>query len=43
MVVQAAITLHVELGKIDISVGDLVGLRPGNVFEMDRPDLLVVA
>jgi flagellar motor switch protein FliM len=39
---QAAITLNVELGKIDISVGDLVGLRPGNVFEMDRPDVLVV-
>lgn len=39
---QASITLNVELGKIDISVGDLVGLRPGNVFEMDRPDTLVV-
>ncbi|HWD58040.1 MAG TPA: FliM/FliN family flagellar motor switch protein [Stellaceae bacterium] len=39
---QASITLNVELGKIDISVGDLIGLRPGNVFEMDRPDSLVV-
>jgi flagellar motor switch protein FliM len=39
---QAAITLNVELGKIDISVGDLVALRPGNVFEMDRPDMLTV-
>lgn len=39
---QASITLNVELGKIDISVGDLVGLRPGNVFEMDRPESLVV-
>lgn len=39
---QAPITLHVKLGKIDISVGDLVGLRPGNVFEMDRPESLVV-
>jgi flagellar motor switch protein FliM len=39
---QAAITLNVELGTIDITVGDLVGLRPGNVFEMDRPDMLVV-
>lgn len=39
---QAPITLNVELGKIDISVGDLVGLRPGNVFEMDRPESLVV-
>ena len=39
---QAAITLNVELGKIDISVGDLIALRPGNVFEMDRPDMLTV-
>jgi flagellar motor switch protein FliM len=39
---QAAITLNVELGKIDISVGDLIALRPGNVFEMDRPESLVV-
>ena len=39
---QASITLNVELGKIAISVGDLVGLRPGNVFEMDRPEMLVV-
>lgn len=39
---QASITLNVELGKIDISVGDLVALQPGNVFEMDRPDSLVV-
>lgn len=39
---QASITLNVELGKIDISVGDLVGLRPGNVFEMDRPETLIV-
>ena len=39
---QASITLNVELGKIDISVGDLVGLRPGNVFAMNRPETLVV-
>jgi flagellar motor switch protein FliM len=39
---QASITLNVELGKIDISFGDLVALRPGNVFEMDRPESLVV-
>ena len=39
---QASITLNVELGKIDISVGDLIALRPGNVFEMNRPDSLVV-
>jgi len=39
---QASITLNVELGRIDISVGELVGLQPGNVFEMDRPESLVV-
>lgn len=39
---QASITLNVELGRIDISVGDLFALRPGNVFEMDRPESLVV-
>jgi len=39
---QAAVTLNVELGKIAISVGDLIGLRPGNVFEMDRPESVVV-
>jgi flagellar motor switch protein FliM len=39
---QAPITLNVELGKINISVGDLAGLRPGNVFEMDRPESLSV-
>ena len=39
---QATITLNVELGRIEVSVGDLVALRPGNVFEMDRPETLVV-
>ncbi len=41
-VAQAAITLNVELGRIEVSVGDLIALRPGNVFEMDRPETLVV-
>jgi flagellar motor switch protein FliM len=39
---QAAITLNVELGKIETSIGDLTALRPGNVFEMDRPQTLIV-
>jgi flagellar motor switch protein FliM len=39
---QAAITLSVELGQIEISVADLAALRPGNVFEMDRPEILTV-
>ena len=41
-VAQADITLNAELGRIEISVGDLIALRPGNVFEMDRPDTIVV-
>ncbi|HZK90497.1 MAG TPA: FliM/FliN family flagellar motor switch protein [Stellaceae bacterium] len=41
-VAQADITLNAELGKIEISVGDLIALRPGNVFEMDRPETIVV-
>jgi len=39
---HAAITLNVELGTIELSIADLVALRPGNVFEMDRPETLVV-
>jgi len=39
---QAEITLSVELGKLELSVGDLATLRPGNVFLMDRSDTVVV-
>jgi len=39
---QASITLNVELGKISISVGDLVSLSPGAVFEIDQQQCLVV-
>jgi flagellar motor switch protein FliM len=39
---QAAITLNVELGTIDISISELTSLQPGNVFEMDRPETLTV-
>jgi flagellar motor switch protein FliM len=41
-VAEASITLNAELGQIEISVGDLAMLRPGNVFEMDRPRSVVV-
>jgi flagellar motor switch protein FliM len=41
-VAQAAITLNAELGKIEISVSDLLALRPGTVFEMNRPETIVV-
>jgi flagellar motor switch protein FliM len=33
---QAKVTLAAELTRIEISVADLVELRPGNVFEIDR-------
>jgi flagellar motor switch protein FliM len=39
---QATITLQVELGKIPISLGELASLRPGAVFEMERPEILTV-
>lgn len=39
---QATITLKVELGQIELSVADLAALRPGNVFEMDRQEILTV-
>ncbi|HEX3860953.1 MAG TPA: FliM/FliN family flagellar motor switch protein [Stellaceae bacterium] len=35
-IAQAEITLSAELTRIEISVADLVSLRPGNVFEIDR-------
>jgi flagellar motor switch protein FliM len=39
---QAAITLSVELGTLELTVSDLVALSPGNVFEMNRPDAVIV-
>ncbi len=39
---QASITLQVELGKIPITLRELAALRPGAVFEMERPELLTV-
>jgi flagellar motor switch protein FliM len=39
---DVAITLNVELGKIELTVAELVALRPGAVFEMDRPETLTV-
>jgi flagellar motor switch protein FliM len=39
---NASITLNVELGHIEITVADLVGLAPGTVFEMGRPETLTV-
>lgn len=42
-VAQASITLSVDLGAIEISLGELAALRPGTIYEMDRPESLVVA
>jgi flagellar motor switch protein FliM len=39
---QAKITLNAELGDIQLTVSDLVSLRPGDVFEMGRPENVVV-
>lgn len=41
-VAQAAVTLNVDLAQIEISVADLLSLQPGNVFELDRPETLIV-
>jgi flagellar motor switch protein FliM len=41
-VARATIPLKVELGEIKINVGELAALRPGTIFEMDRPERLVV-
>jgi flagellar motor switch protein FliM len=39
---QAGIVLNVELAQIELTVRDLVQLRPGHVFEIDRPDWVTV-
>jgi flagellar motor switch protein FliM len=39
---QAPLTLRVELAKLQITVGDLLDLRPGSVFDIDRPETVTV-
>ena len=39
---QAQITLSVQLGMLELSVAELVRLRPGDVFEMGRPENIIV-
>jgi flagellar motor switch protein FliM len=41
-VIQASITLNVELAALEISVAELMVLAPGNIFEMPRPDTVIV-
>jgi flagellar motor switch protein FliM len=39
---RAMMMLSVELAKINVTVGDLLGLRPGSVFDIDRPATVTV-
>ena len=34
--------LNVKLAQIDVTVRDLLGLRPGTVFDLDRPESVTV-
>jgi flagellar motor switch protein FliM len=40
---RAMMMLSVELAKIDVTVGDLLGLRPGSIFDIERPETVTVA
>lgn len=39
---RATMTLNVELTNIELTVRDLLGLQPGSVFEIDRPESVTV-
>jgi flagellar motor switch protein FliM len=39
---QATMTLSVELAKIELTVRDLLALRPGSVLEIERPEEVAV-
>jgi flagellar motor switch protein FliM len=39
---RATVILNVELAEIEVTVRDLLGLRPGAVFDLDRPDSVTV-
>jgi flagellar motor switch protein FliM len=41
-VAQAPMTLNVDLATIEMTVRDLLNLRPGNVFEIERPSSVTV-
>jgi len=40
---RALMPLDVELANIEITVRDLLNLKPGSVFEIDRPETVTVA
>ena len=39
---RAAIPLNVELASFEVPLGDLLRLRPGSVFEIDKPETVTV-
>jgi flagellar motor switch protein FliM len=39
---EAMMTLSVELAELEMTVGELLELRPGTVFEIERPDSVTV-
>ena len=39
---RATIPLNVELASIDVTVGDLLRLRPGSLFDIDKPETVTV-
>lgn len=40
---EAQITLSAEFGNIDMVLSDILALRPGHVFTIERPDRIVVS
>jgi flagellar motor switch protein FliM len=39
---QAMTTLRVELTKLQVTVGDLLDLQPGSIFNIERPEIVTV-
>jgi len=39
---QATMPLRVELTQLEMSLGDLLAIRAGDIFEIDRPDFVTV-
>ena len=39
---RATVLLNVDLAKIDVTVADLLRLRPGNIFDIDRPESVTI-
>jgi flagellar motor switch protein FliM len=41
-IARATVMLNVELAQIEVTVRDLLGLRPGVVFDLDQPESVTV-